>query len=56
MPSFARPLSHLNAPQYGVTPLHYASKEGHTGAMELLLQAGADINAYNHVLWLTLHA
>ena len=26
------------------TPLHKAARVGHVGAMELLLQAGADVN------------
>lgn len=31
----------------GMTPLHYAAKEGHLPVMDLLLRAGADVDAHD---------
>ena len=33
-----------------MTPLGYASYEGHTDIVELLLEKGADVNALNQVI------
>ena len=35
--------------QDNVTPLHYASLQGHCSIVEYLITSGADINAVNHV-------
>lgn len=32
----------------GLTPLHYAAREGHTALVDLLLSLRADINAIDH--------
>lgn len=32
----------------GLTPLHYAAREGHTAVVDLLSNLGADINATDH--------
>ena len=34
----------LVSPPHQRTPLHKAAKRGHVGAVEYLLQAGADVN------------
>ena len=39
----------------GMTPLHYASDEGHTKVVELLIANGADVNAKNDNGWTPLH-
>lgn len=39
----------------GLTPLHLAAERGHTGAVEELLAAGADINVRNHLSDSPLH-
>ena len=38
------PSSNLVSSPQQATPLHEAARGGHVGAMELLLQAGADVN------------
>ena len=38
------PSSNLVSSPHQETPLHYAAGGGRVGAMELLLQAGADVN------------
>ena len=38
-----------------MTPLGYASYEGHTDIVELLLEKGADVNALNQVICFLLH-
>ena len=35
--------------QYNVTPLHYASQEGHSATLECLITSGADVNAVDDV-------
>ena len=38
----------LNDPdEHGCTPLHYASREGHLGAIEQLMDLGAFLNVKN---------
>ena len=32
-----------------MTPLHYAAGEGHDGAVEYIIQAGADVNIKDDV-------
>jgi ankyrin repeat protein len=41
--------------QVGSTPLHYAAYGGHVGAVTVLLDAGADINAQNNASFFPLH-
>ena len=40
---------------YLSTPLHYGSHWGHWRAVELLVRAGADVDAQNEVGWTALH-
>ena len=35
----------------GLTPLHYASKEGHKAAIEALIAVGSDVHAKYSVRW-----
>ena len=41
--------------QYGRTPLHIASIEGHGSIVHLLLEKGANINAVDNVSYTTLY-
>ena len=33
--------------RYGIAPIHYATQQGHSSALELLIAKNADINARN---------
>ena len=48
--------SHINALDGGETALHLASERGHTAAMSLLLDRGADVDARNVDGWRPLHS
>ena len=43
------PSSNLVSSPHQWTPLHHAARGGHVGAVELLLQAGADVNIKDNV-------
>ena len=38
------PVSYFTCVQGGISPVYVASQKGHTEVMDLLVQAGADIN------------
>ena len=38
------PSSNLVSSSHQMTPLHWAARVGHVGAVEYLIQAGADVN------------
>jgi ankyrin repeat protein len=40
---------------YGETPLHFASRNGHLEVVKYLKSVGADINAKNNNSWTPLH-
>ena len=42
----------LTYSQDGLTPLHLASEKGHVGVVELLIEAGADAEIENKVLFI----
>jgi ankyrin repeat protein len=41
---------------YGETPLHFASRNGHLEVVKYLKSVGADINAKNNNSWTPLHS
>jgi ankyrin repeat protein len=41
--------------KYGLTPLHFASRNGHLEVVKYLKSVGADINAKNNNSWTPLH-
>ena len=46
---YGGPSLNLVSSPHQSTPLHWAAEEGHGGAVELLLQAGADINIKDNI-------
>jgi ankyrin repeat protein len=55
MMNLAARYGHANADADGWTPLHWAADEGYVDVVELLITAGADVNARDNDGWTPLH-